>query len=91
MWVWAGVFPSSIRRTFGARSVCGLDMAEEPLKSREIIFQFYPVGAYVRVTAMDVLSLTEVATQGPRTAPEETLKRNAAKRLEFVLRKKGII
>lgn len=63
----------------------------DPLRGREIIFQFYPVGAYVRVTAMDAASLTEVAIQGPRAAPEDTLKRNAAKRLEFVLKKKGII
>lgn len=66
-------------------------MTEDFLKGREIIFQFYPVGAYVRVTAMDAQSLTEVAIQGPRGAPEETLKRNAARRLEFVLKKKGMI
>lgn len=64
---------------------------QDPLAGREIIFQFYPVGAYVRVTAMDAASLTEVAIQGPRGAPEDTLKRNAARRLEFVLKKKGII
>lgn len=66
-------------------------MNDDPLRGREIIFQFAPIGAYVRVSAMDATSLTEVAIQGPRGASEETLKRNAAKRLEFVLKKKGII
>lgn len=40
---------------------------------------------------MDAQSLTEISIQGPVSAGEETLKRNALKRLEYVLRKKGII
>lgn len=59
--------------------------------NREIIFEFYPVGAYVRVSAMDVESLTEISIQGPVTASEDTLKANALKRLEYVMRKKGLI
>lgn len=66
-------------------------MSEEPLRGREVIIEFYPVGQYVRVAAMDVQSVTEVSIQGPVNAPEETLKRNALKRLEYVLRKKGVI
>lgn len=61
------------------------------LENREIIIEFRPVGNVVRVSAIDALTLTEVAIQGPLTAGEETLKRNALKRLEYVMRKKGLI
>jgi hypothetical protein len=40
---------------------------------------------------MDAASLTEISIQGPKDAGEETLKFNALRRLEYVLRKKGII
>jgi hypothetical protein len=61
------------------------------LKGREVIIEFFPVGGYVKASAMDVASLTEVSIQGPASAGEETLKRNALRRLEYVLRKKGIL
>jgi len=66
-------------------------MAETLLPGREVIIEFIPVGALVRVSALDVRTLTEVVTQGPASAPESTLKRNALKRLEYVLKKKGLI
>lgn len=66
-------------------------MKNEALAGREVIIEFYPVGNLVRVAAMDVASLTEISIQGPQTASEDTLKGNALKRLEYVLRKKGII
>lgn len=61
------------------------------LQGREVIIEFAPVGNIVRVSAMDVKTLTEVIIQGPASAPEATLKRNAVKRLEYVLKKKGLI
>lgn len=61
------------------------------LKNREIIIEFHPVGALVKVSAMDTQTLTEVSIQGPANSPEELLKRNALKRLEYVLKKKGLI
>jgi hypothetical protein len=66
-------------------------MADAMLPGREVIFEFFPVGQYMRVTAMDVASLTEIAIQGPVGAGDDVLKRNALKRLEYVLKKKGII
>ena len=45
----------------------------------------------MKVSAMDTQSLTEVSIQGPANAPEATLQRNAMKRLEYVLKKKGLI
>lgn len=66
-------------------------MADKPLAGREIIVEFFPVGTYMKVTAMDVKTLTEVTTQGPASAGQTVLEFNALKRLEYVLKKKGII
>ena len=61
------------------------------LRNREVIVEFTPVGNIVRVTAMDTASLTEIVISGPKATSQATLKRNAVKRLEYVLRKKGLI
>jgi hypothetical protein len=66
-------------------------MPEEPLKNREVIFEFVPIGMYMKVTAMDVASLTEISINGPIKAGEAVLRMNALRRLEFVMRKKGLI
>ncbi len=66
-------------------------MSQELLNGREIIFEFRPVGSVVKVTAMDTQSLTEISIQGPASAGQEILKRNALKRLEYVLQKKALI
>ena len=63
----------------------------DALKNREVIIEFIPVGAVVRVSAMDTQSLTEIVISGPATSPQSLLKKNALKRLEYVMRKKGII
>lgn len=64
---------------------------KEILRGREIIFEFAPVGHLVRVSAMDTRTLTEIVIQGPASAGEEALKRNALKRLEYVLKKKNLL
>jgi len=56
-----------------------------------VIIEFFPVGAFVKVSAMDTKTLTEISIQGPASASEEVLTRNAMKRLEYVLKKKGLI
>lgn len=61
------------------------------LKNREIIIEFMPVGQVVRVSAMDVQTLTEAVISGPVNTPQSILKNNAIRRLEYVLRKKGLI
>lgn len=63
----------------------------EKLQGREVIFEFAPVGNVMRVSAMDTASLTEISIQCPASAGEAAFKRNALMRLEYVLRKKGII
>ena len=65
--------------------------SDYPLSDREVIIEYKPVGAYVKVSAMDVASLTEISIQGPNSSPENTLKRNALNRLEYVLKKKGVL
>lgn len=66
-------------------------MSDKPLKGREVLLEFQPMGSIVKVTAFDTQSLTEVSIQGPKTASEEALKHNALRRLEYVLKKKGIL
>lgn len=61
------------------------------LPGREVIFEFFPIGAFIKVTAMDVKTMTEISIQGPASASETMLKTNALKRLEYVLKKKGLI
>ncbi len=64
---------------------------KEVLQGREIIIEFHAIGQFVKVSAMDVQSLTEISIQGPANTAESILKRNAIKRLEYVMRKKGLI
>lgn len=66
-------------------------MSKGPLSNREIIIEFHPVGNYMKVSAMDTQTLTEVSIQGPVHGTKETLKNNALKRLEYVMKKKGLI
>lgn len=61
------------------------------LQGREVIIEFAPVGSIVRVSAMDTKTLTEIVIQGPASAGEALLKRNALKRLEYVMKKKGLL
>lgn len=66
-------------------------MAKDTLQGREIIIEFFPMGSIVKVSAMDTASLTEISISGPASAGETILKNNAIRRLEYVLKKKGII
>ncbi|QQG37391.1 MAG: hypothetical protein HYS17_06490 [Micavibrio aeruginosavorus] len=66
-------------------------MTDNPLRNREIILEFCPIGNLVKVSAMDVKTMTEISVQGPASAGEATLKLNALRRLEYVLKKKGLL
>lgn len=63
----------------------------DKLAGREVIFEFRPVGNIMRVSAMDAETTTEVVIQCPLSAGEAIFKKNALARLEFVLRKKGLL
>ncbi len=66
-------------------------MNDNVLAGREVIIEFHPVGNFMKISAMDTKTLTEVSVQGPISTPQNILKRNALKRLEYVLKKKGHI
>lgn len=66
-------------------------MATKNLNGREVIIEFIPVGQFVKVSALDVQTLTEISIQGPAHASQPVLEQNALKRLEYVLKKKGLI
>ena len=66
-------------------------MVRDSLQGREIIIEYAQVGTIMKVSALDAESLTEISIQGPVSAGQEVLKRNAVRRLEYVLRKKGVI
>lgn len=63
----------------------------EKMQGREVIFEFRPVGNIMRVSTMDTQTLTEVVVQCPLSAGETAFKRAGLQRLEYVLRKKGMI
>jgi hypothetical protein len=57
---------------------------------KRIIIEFIQVGAYVKVSAIDPISLVEVSIVGDSSASEEILKRNVLKKLNFVLSKRSV-
>lgn len=61
------------------------------MSSREIIFEFHRIGAYVKVVAMDVTTQEEVSITGAANAPQEYLEKLARDKLLLVLKQKGLI
>ena len=53
-----------------------------------IIIEFIQVGAYVKVSAVDPVSLVEVSIVADPSVSRNTLEQNAIKKLKFVLSKK---
>ncbi|HTZ80365.1 MAG TPA: hypothetical protein VMC10_20820 [Stellaceae bacterium] len=53
----------------------------------EVIFEFQRRGAYVKVSAVDVATGTEVSIVGDPAAGETALRRIAARKLVYVLAK----
>ena len=58
------------------------------INDSRIIIEFIQVGAYVKVSAIDPVSLVEVSIVGDPSASRNTLEQNAIKKLKFVLAKK---
>jgi len=54
---------------------------------REVLFEFYQVGDYVKVSAVDPITLTEVSIVGSAHVGQHELERIAANKLRYVLRK----
>ncbi|MBM3598344.1 MAG: hypothetical protein FJX35_09035 [Alphaproteobacteria bacterium] len=59
------------------------------MRDDDIIIEFSRVGAYVKVTAVDPVSLMEASIVGPASSSPETLKRTALQKLRFVLSKRS--
>lgn len=64
---------------------------QNPMAGRDVIFEFFPVGNLVKVSAIDTKTLTEISIQGPTSVSKNILKMNALRRLEYVMKKKGLI
>ncbi len=58
------------------------------INDSRIIIEFIQVGAYVKVTAVDPVSLVEVSIVGDPSASRNILEQNAIKKLRFVLSKR---
>ena len=58
------------------------------INDSRIIIEFVQVGAYVKVSAIDPVSLFEVSIVGDPSASRNTLEQIAIKKLKFVLSKK---
>ena len=55
---------------------------------REVIFEFLRIGAALKVTAVDVASGTEASLVGDPHAGQETLRRLAMQKLDYVMSRK---
>ena len=56
---------------------------------QEILIEFRRVGAYVKVSAVDPITLTEVAIVGDPARGEAALKQAAVRKLEYVMSRKA--
>ncbi len=56
---------------------------------REVLFEFQRVGNYIKVSAVDPVTYTEVSIVGSPSAGQAALQRVATNKLRYVLEKKG--
>lgn len=56
---------------------------------REVLLEFQRVGSYMKATAMDAATLTEVTVVSPLNHSQEMLKRTVLAKLDYVLAKKA--
>ncbi|NFV79412.1 DUF6898 family protein [Magnetospirillum aberrantis] len=57
------------------------------MAAREVLFEFRQIGAYVKVSAIDAATATEVSIVGDASAGTARLKQTALRKLEYVLAK----
>ena len=62
-------------------------MKPEDVRLGRVYFEMREVGKYVRVSAIDPITNTEVHIAGDRTASQEALKRIALNKLRYVIAK----
>jgi hypothetical protein len=61
-------------------------MARDP----EVLVEFYRVGAYVKVSAVDPVTLTEVSIVGAPEAGEAALTRAVVRKLQYVMSRRDV-
>jgi hypothetical protein len=66
-------------------------MTDNPFRNREVIFETTSIGNLVKISAIDTRTMTEISMQGPANTPEALLRSRALKKLEYVMRKKGLL
>lgn len=64
-------------------------MAKRRVRLREVLFEFRTVGKFVKVSAVDPDSLTEVSIVGDPKRSQKELERVAMQKLEYVLNKRA--
>jgi len=64
-------------------------MERRTIEGREVLLEFQRVGEFVKVTAMDSVSLHEVSIVGSPRASEKELTRLVLRKLDFVESKKA--
>lgn len=63
-------------------------MKPEDVRLGRVYFEMREIGKYVRISAIDPITNTEVHIAGDPTAGQEALKRLAVKKLRYVIAKK---
>lgn len=58
------------------------------MTGREVYFEFRRIGSYMRVSAIDSVTGTEVTIAGDPKAGETMLKQTALRKLQYVMAKK---
>lgn len=58
---------------------------------QNFLFELYPQGAYVQVSAIDPVTNTEIKIVGDRSVGTTQLKTLARNKLVYMLKKKGLI
>lgn len=53
----------------------------------DILLEFQRIGSYMKVTAVDAATGTEVSVAGPATGSRELLKRTAVNKLHYVMKR----
>jgi hypothetical protein len=56
----------------------------DEIDAGDVILEFVRIGALIRVSAMEPMSLTEVVIYGPASAGEAALRRAVLRKLEYV-------
>lgn len=56
---------------------------------REVFLEFQRIGTYMKATAVDARTMTEVSVMGPANGSQEMLKRTVLAKLDYVLKRQG--